>query len=236
MIVLENVSKQYDGDRYAVRTALHRPIHNRQVRHSAEVPYVVRHDGRPVFQRDGRDTQVHLAHVQPQGRQGEIAIQAASTPARRIWHASAEAEAFARLQHPNIVQIYEVGEHDGRPFFSLEFCAGGSLDEEARRHAPAADRGGRDWSRRWRGRCTPPTRQGVVHRDLKPANVLLRRTARRRSPTSAWRRSWTRRARRLTGAVMGTPSYMAPEQAGGKRRRSARRQTSTPWAPSSTSC
>jgi serine/threonine-protein kinase len=52
-----------------------------------------------------------------------------------------EAEAVARLHHPNVVQIHEVGEHDGRPFFSLEFCAGGSLGEEAGRH-PLAAQGG----------------------------------------------------------------------------------------------
>ena len=68
-----------------------------------------------------------------------------------------EAEAVARLQHPNIVQIYEVGEQDGRPFFSLEFCAGGSWRRSStalpcrRRRRPASPR-------RWRGRCTPPTR------------------------------------------------------------------------------
>ena len=56
----------------------------------------------------------------------------------------------------------------------------------------------------------------VIHRDLKPANILLTPTARPRSPTSAWPRSSTRPARPQTGAIMGTPSYMAPEQAGGK--------------------
>ena len=85
----------------------------------------------------------------------------------------AEAEAVARLQHPNIVQIYEVGEHDGLPFFALEFVDGGSLDRQLDGTPLAAARGGRGWSRRWPGPSHAAHRQGVVHRDLKPANVLL---------------------------------------------------------------
>ncbi len=83
-----------------------------------------------------------------------------------------EAEAVARLQHPNIVQVHEVGEHDGRPFFSMEFCPGGGLDHklggtplppaEAARLVETLARA-----------VEAAHRRNVVHRDLKPANVLL---------------------------------------------------------------
>jgi hypothetical protein len=143
-----------------------------------------------------------------------------------------EAEAVARLQHPNIVQVYEVGEHGGLPFFSLEFCPGGSL------------------AQRLGGPPLEPSRaaevvavlaravhhahlNGIVHRDLKPANVLLSFSAdsSRREPIHQGRPlndlipkvADFGLARRLdvtgataTGAVMGTPSYMAPEQAQGR--------------------
>jgi serine/threonine protein kinase len=169
-----------------------------------------------------------------------------------------EAEAVARLQHPNIVQVYEVGEHEGSPFMALEFVAGGSL-------APLLD-----------GTPLPPPRaaelvlalaggvqhaheRGIIHRDLKPANVLLQEDTSRRgaetqrpeegrvqtpfclglsSFSSGLRASAPLRegfvipkitdfglARQLgsddgptqTGAVLGSPSYMAPEQAEGSR-------------------
>ena len=85
---------------------------------------------------------------------------------RTSWPASApRPRPSPGLQHPNIVQIYEVGEHDGLPFFSLEFVRRRQPGRAARRHAAAAAPGGRSWSRRWPGPCTrPPAR----HRPPRP--------------------------------------------------------------------
>jgi len=79
-----------------------------------------------------------------------------------------EAEAVARLQHPHIVQIYEVGEQRGLPYFSLEFCPGGSLNGTP---LPAADAA--QVVRALAAAMHAAHEQGIVHRDLKPANVLL---------------------------------------------------------------
>ena len=126
-----------------------------------------------------------------------------------------EAEAVARLQHPNIVQVYEVGEHEGKPFFSMEFCPGGGLD------------------RKLSGTPLPPAEaarlvetlartvqaahdKGVVHRDLKPANVLLAADGAPKVTDFGLAKRMDAAGRTQSGAVLGTPSYMAPEQAGGK--------------------
>src|SRR5262249_35250034 len=83
-----------------------------------------------------------------------------------------EAEAVARLQHPNIVQIHEVGEQDGCPYFSLEYMDGGSRAQRLR-GAPQPPH----WSARLVETLARAVQvaheRGVVHRDLKPANVLL---------------------------------------------------------------
>src|SRR5437899_7192942 len=83
-----------------------------------------------------------------------------------------EAEAVARLQHPNIVQVHEVGEHEGKPFFSLEFCPGGSLDKKLN-GTPLPPREAARLIETLARAMHAAHQQHVVHRDLKPANVLL---------------------------------------------------------------
>jgi WD40 repeat protein/tRNA A-37 threonylcarbamoyl transferase component Bud32 len=128
-----------------------------------------------------------------------------------------EAEAVARLQHPNVVQIYEIGEHGGLPFFSLEFVDGGSLSDKLA-EAPLAARPAAELVAALARAVDAAHRQGIVHRDLKPANVLL-------TAAGAPKVTDFGLAKKLddedagptrSGAIMGTPSYMAPEQAEGK--------------------
>jgi serine/threonine-protein kinase len=139
-----------------------------------------------------------------------------------------EAEAAAQLDHPHIVPIYEVGEHEGRHYFSMKLVEGGSLAQ----HLPRFRRDPRAAA----GLVATVARavhfahqRGILHRDLKPANVLLAACglAGDAKPQAAWvpHVSDFGLARRVeggagltqSGAVVGTPSYMAPEQArGGK--------------------
>ena len=149
-----------------------------------------------------------------------------------------EAEAVARLQHPNIVQLYEVGEIQGQPFFSLEFCSGGALDKHLKTWRPTPNEAAELVETLARAMDYAHLR-GVVHRDLKPANVLL--TFGRQSPANvtatltglsclkdatpkitdfglAKRTDNAAGDVSQSGAIMGTPAYMAPEQAEGKVR------------------
>jgi WD40 repeat protein/serine/threonine protein kinase len=135
----------------------------------------------------------------------------------------AEAEAVARLQHPNIVAVHDVGESEGELFCALEYVAGGSLDRQLRGIPLAA----RDAARLVEilARAMHAAHQAnVLHRDLKPANVLLADAG--VSP-GEWVPKVTdfglakfldENAPGMTqaDAVMGTPSYMAPEQARGQ--------------------
>jgi WD40 repeat protein/tetratricopeptide (TPR) repeat protein len=129
-----------------------------------------------------------------------------------------EAEAVARLQHPHIVQIYEVGEQDGRPYFSLELMDGGNLDrrlngtpQPARQAAQLVET---------LARATQAAHdRGIVHRDLKPGNVLLTADGTPKiTDFGLAKHLQSDAAQTASGAIMGTPSYMAPEQARGKSR------------------
>jgi WD40 repeat protein len=127
----------------------------------------------------------------------------------------AEAEAAARLLHPNVVQIYEVGEHDGLPFFSLEFVPGGSLDKK-RAGTPLPARQAAALVRTLALAVHAAHERGIVHRDLKPANVLLADDGTPKITDFGLAKRLDEVGQTASGAVVGTPPYMAPEQARGQ--------------------
>jgi serine/threonine protein kinase len=130
-----------------------------------------------------------------------------------------EAEAAARMRHPNLVQIYDVGEHGGRPYFAMELVEGGSLDKHIGGRAQPAPQAA-ELVRTLALAVQHAHERKIVHRDLKPANILLPSPAipkitdfglakRLDSDSTAWTQD---------GAVLGTANYMAPEQAAGRVR------------------
>jgi WD40 repeat protein/tRNA A-37 threonylcarbamoyl transferase component Bud32 len=127
-----------------------------------------------------------------------------------------EAEAVARLQHPNIVQIYEVGEHQGLSYFSMEYCPGGSLAAHLN-GTPLPPREAAMLVEKLAGAIQAAHDKGVIHRDLKPANVLLAEDGTPKITDFGLAKKLDEAGQTQTGAVMGTPSYMAPEQAEGKK-------------------
>jgi WD40 repeat protein/tRNA A-37 threonylcarbamoyl transferase component Bud32 len=129
-----------------------------------------------------------------------------------------EAESVAKLDHPHIVPVYEVGEHDGRHYFTMKLIAGPSVQETlspfaadpkavARLMVTVAEA------------VHHAHQRGILHRDLKPSNILLDELGRPHvTDFGLAKRVEADEGLTLSGAVVGTPAYMAPEQAWGKRR------------------
>jgi serine/threonine protein kinase len=129
----------------------------------------------------------------------------------------AEAESIARLRHPHIVQVYEVGEHGGSPYFSLEFCPGGSLAETLD-GTPLMPQKAAALVEQLARASHAAHQAGIVHRDLKPANVLLTEDGSPRITDFGLAKQLDNQQwQTASGAVFGTASYMAPEQARGAR-------------------
>jgi WD40 repeat protein/tRNA A-37 threonylcarbamoyl transferase component Bud32 len=124
-----------------------------------------------------------------------------------------EAETVARLQHPNLVQIFDVGECAGRSYYSMEFVDGGTLDKKIAGH-PQTPRQAAETVETLARAMHAVHLQGIVHRDLKPSNVLATSSGILKiSDFGLVKRLNDSSALTATENILGTPSYMAPEQA-----------------------
>jgi hypothetical protein len=138
-----------------------------------------------------------------------------------------EAEAAARLQHPNIITIHQVGEADGRPYLALEHIAGGSLAQHLKEHK-LPPRQAAELLRQLARAVHFAHQRGILHRDLKPANVLLAPAPEGDDAALPWLPKLTdfglakqmegiasvvaEGPKSSSGTILGTPGYMAPEQ------------------------
>lgn len=125
----------------------------------------------------------------------------------------AEAQNAARLLHPNIVAIHEIGEQDGQPFYSMDYVRGRNLAEVDR---PLDARRAAGYLRDIARAVQYAHDQGLLHRDLKPANILIDENDRPRiTDFGLARRIEDDTHLTLTGQVLGSPNFMPPEQARG---------------------
>jgi predicted Ser/Thr protein kinase len=128
-----------------------------------------------------------------------------------------EAVRLAKLQHPNIVQIYEVGEFDGRPYFAMEYVPGGSLAKLLEKK-PLAPRPAAELAVTLARAMQHAHERGIIHRDLKPANIMLAADGAPKIMDFGLAKGGGSVGDTASYAILGTPSYMAPEQAGGGSR------------------
>jgi eukaryotic-like serine/threonine-protein kinase len=135
--------------------------------------------------------------------------------AREVERFRKEAQAAARLSHPNAVPVHDVGEHDGQPYFTMELVEGESLAGMVR-GAPLAPERAAGYVRAVADAIASAHALGIVHRDLKPSNIIVDRLDRARVTDFGLARRVDLEADASLPAAVGTPSYMPPEQATGR--------------------
>jgi tetratricopeptide (TPR) repeat protein len=126
-----------------------------------------------------------------------------------------EARSIGRLQHPNIVTIYDIGEHEGHPFIAMEYIAGETLADVIRRKAPFALTRKLELVEALCGGLAAAHKVGIVHRDVKPANLMLNTQGVLKILDFGIARL-VDSSETMTGSMIGTPSYMSPEQVEGR--------------------
>jgi serine/threonine protein kinase len=146
-------------------------------------------------------------------------IDPTAAPSDELTRFRLEALAVAKLHDPHIVQIYELGEHDGQPYIALEYVGGGSLAQKLRTERPTP-RAAAEMVAKLAGAVHHAHVHGVLHRDLKPSNVLLTPDGQPKIADFGLAKiqELPKEDAVLThsGMIIGTPSYMAPEQAAGE--------------------
>jgi WD40 repeat protein len=136
-----------------------------------------------------------------------------------------EGRAAARLRHPNVVSVLEVGELRGNPYLLMDLVDGESLEDRLERDGPLESREAARIMLPLAGALAYAHSNAILHRDLKPANVLLAKDGQPLLTDFGLAKDMSKEAKRLTvsGAIMGTPSFMPPEQARGQLSRVDRR-------------
>ncbi len=145
-------------------------------------------------------------------------VKDARVDAKALIRFLAEAEAVAAVRHPNVVEVYQYGDHHGRPYMALEYCPGGDLTTLTK----AEQTRDANWFRKVADLMAKVAdgveaahALGIVHRDLKPHNVFLTADGTPKVADFGLAKRGVGSDLTNTDAVMGTPAYMSPEQAGG---------------------
>jgi serine/threonine protein kinase len=133
----------------------------------------------------------------------------------------AEAMAVAKVQHPNVIQIFDIGEHAGLAYLAVEYVDGGTLADRIGKGRPLPIGTAVHLMQQIARGVGAAHSRGVIHRDLKPANILLTADGTPKVADFGLAKQLGADSHTVTGSILGTPAYMAPEQAMGQIRRIA---------------